>query len=121
MVEDPVGAVVVGIGSSDDANHWQILAVSSGDGVEDAESADGEGDHAGADALGARVAVGGVAGVELVAAADEVETRLGDEVVEERQVEVAGNGEDVPDTGLGEAASKVTAQGAVEGGGNHRR
>lgn len=84
MVEDPIGAVVVGIGSSDDAYHRKIFAVRAGDGVEDAESADSEGHDARADTLGAGVAVGGVAGVELVATADEVELRLGYEVVEER-------------------------------------
>lgn len=118
MVEDPVGAVVVRIGSSDDANHRQILAVSSGNGVEDAESSDGEGDDASTDAPGTRVSVGGIASVEFVAAADEVEAWLGDEVVEQRQVEVAGDGEDVPDAYLNEAASQVAAECAVEGGGS---
>lgn len=82
MVEDPVGAIVVGIGSTNYANHRKILAVSSSDGVEDAESTDGEGDDARANALSTRVAVGSVSGVKFVTAADEVELRLGDEVVE---------------------------------------
>ena len=34
MVEDPTGAVVVGVGPTDDANQRQILAVRSSDGVE---------------------------------------------------------------------------------------
>ena len=117
MVEDPVGAVVVGVGSADDADEGEVLAVGAGDGVEDAEAADGEGDDARANALGARVAVGGVAGVELVAAADEVEVWLRDEVVEECQVEVAGDGEHVPHADLHEAAGQVAAQRAGGGGG----
>lgn len=82
-MEDPVSTVVVGIRSPNYANHGKILTVSSGDGVEDAETTDGEGDDAGANTLSTSVAVGGVAGVKLVAAADDVELRLADEVVEE--------------------------------------
>ncbi|RDY08913.1 hypothetical protein CR513_06800, partial [Mucuna pruriens] len=115
-MEYPIGAVVVRVGSSHHANHRQVLAVSSGDGVQDAESAHGEGDHARPHALRTRVAVGGVAGVELVAATHEVELRLGDEVVQERQVEVAGDGEDVPHADLHEPPSQVATQRAIEGG-----
>ena len=88
VVEDAVGAVVVGVGPADDADDGQVLAVGAGDGVEDAEAADGEGDGAGADAAWARVPIGRVPGVELVAAADEAEAGLVDEVVEQREVEL---------------------------------
>ncbi|GFY82426.1 thiamine pyrophosphate dependent pyruvate decarboxylase family protein [Actinidia rufa] len=91
VVKDSVSAVIVGIRAANDADDGEVLAVGACDGVEDAEAADGEGDDdAGADTAGAGETVGGVAGVELVATADEVEPRLGDEVVKERQVEVAG-------------------------------
>lgn len=119
MVKYPVRPVVVGVGPADDADHRQVLAVGPGDGVEHAEPADGERHDAGPDAPGAGVAVGGVPGVELVAAADEVEPRLGDEVVEEREVEVAGDGEDVGDADLDEPVGDVAAHGGV-GGGDHR-
>ena len=57
------------------------------DGVEHAQPADGERHHSGA------LAVGGAPGIELVAAAEVGEPRLGDEVVEQGQVEVTGDGE----------------------------
>lgn len=77
MVEDPIRAVVVGVRPTDYANDRQVLTVRTSDGVQDAEPADCKGNDARADAPGTRVAVGGVAGVELVAAADEVEAGLG--------------------------------------------
>lgn len=110
VVEDPVGAVVVGVRPTDDADDGEVLAVGSGDGVDDAETADSEGDDAGAHATRAGVAVGGVAGVELVAAPDEVEGGLVDEVVEKGQVEVARDGEDVGDAHLDQTPGQVPAQ-----------
>jgi hypothetical protein len=81
-VEDAVGPVVVGVGPAGDADDGEVLAVRAGDGVEHAEPPDGEGDGARPHAARARVPVGGVAGVELVAAPHEAEARLGDQVVE---------------------------------------
>lgn len=107
VMEDPVGAIVVGVGTADDANERQILTVGTGNGVENTEPADSEGDDARTDATGASVAVSRVAGVELVTAADEVEPRLSDQMVEKGEVEVAGDGEDVGDTNLNEPASQV--------------
>lgn len=81
VMEDPIRAIVIGIRPTNYANHRQVLTVSSGDGVEDAEPTDGEGDHTRANSLGTRVAVCCVAGVELIAAADQVELWLGDQMV----------------------------------------
>nr|GMC81617.1 hypothetical protein GW17_00029875 [Ipomoea batatas] len=81
VVQDPVGAVVVGVWAADDANHREILTVGAGDGVEHAQPAHREGDHTRAHPVGARVAVRGVAGVELVTAADHAQLRLGDQVL----------------------------------------
>lgn len=116
VMEDPVGAVVVGIRSTDDADHGEVLAASTGDGVQDAEATHRERDDARAHAFGTSVAVGSVASVELVTAADDVELRLGDEVVEKGQIEVAGDGEDVPNADLHQPMSKVAAKSAVGGG-----
>lgn len=78
MVEDSVGSVIVGVGTTDDANERQVLTVRAGDRIQNAESADGERDDARADAAGPRVAVGGVPGIKLVTAADVVQPGLGD-------------------------------------------
>lgn len=112
-MQNPIGAIIVCVRPSDDADHGEVLTVRAGDGVEDAEAADGEGDNARADTASTCVAIGGIAGVELVAAADVGEARLGDEVVKEGEVEVAGDGEDVLDADLDEATGQVAAEGGV--------
>jgi hypothetical protein len=95
VVKNSVGPIVIGVGTTYYANERQVLAVRAGDRVDNAEAANGEGHDTRADAAGAGVTISGVPGVELVAAAYVLETRLGDEVVEECQVEVARNGEHV--------------------------
>lgn len=115
MVKNSVGPIVIGVGTTYYANEWQVLAVRACDRVDNAEATNGEGHDARADAAGAGVAVSGVPGVELVAAADVVEARLGDEVVEECQVEVTGDGEHVRHADLDEPASQVAAQGGLWG------
>lgn len=120
-MEDPVGPVVIGVGAANNAYEREVLAVGAGNGIEDAEASDGEGDGASTDSAGPSVTVGGVSGIELVAAADEVEPGLVNEMVEEREVEVTRDGEDVTHPYLHEAASQVAAErglggAAVEGG-----
>lgn len=110
VVENPIRAVIVRIGATHDADDRQILAVSAGDGVDDAESADGEGSDAGAYAPGAGVSVRRITGVELVAAADEVELGLGNQVVEKREIEITGHGEDVAHPHLDEPPGEMPAQ-----------
>lgn len=120
-MEDPIRSIIVRIRTSDYTNHRKILAVSSGDGVDDAEAADGERDDARADTFSTRVAVGCVASVELIAAADHVELRLGDQKIEEGQIEVTGNREDVSYADLDEPPSQVAAESAARGGRRCRR
>ena len=122
-MEDAIGAIVVGVRPTNDADQGQVLAVRSGDRVEHAEPADGERDDARTDASRTCVAVGSIAGVELVTAADDVERGLSDEVIQQREVEVAGNGEDVGDTDFDEAARKVATErrvsAAIDDGGRN--
>ncbi|XP_057982313.1 uncharacterized protein LOC131167526 [Malania oleifera] len=94
----------------------QVLAVGSGDRVENAETADSENDDVDSDSAAAGVAVSGVPSIELIAAADEVEAGLGDEVVEEGEVEVAGDEEDVVDTDFDEVAAEGGLGGRNDGG-----
>ena len=69
------------------------------------------------------VAVGSIAGVELVTAADDVERGLSDEVIQQREVEVAGNGEDVGNIDFDEAAREVATErrvsAAIDDGGRN--
>ncbi|XP_057948335.1 uncharacterized protein LOC131144007 [Malania oleifera] len=75
-----------------------------------------ESDGAGSDSAVAGVVISGVPGVELIAAADEVEAGLGDEVVEEGEVEVTGDEEDVVDASFDEVAAEGGIGGRNDGG-----
>lgn len=94
-MEDPVGSIIVGVGPTNYANHRQVLTVSSSNSVEDTKPTNGEGNYARANALGARVAIGSIASVELITAANKVEVWLGYEVIEKCEVEVTGHREHV--------------------------
>lgn len=115
-MEDPVGPVIVGIGTADYTNDRQILTESAGDSIDDAQSTNRERHDAGANSARPGIAIGGVPGVELVATADQVELRLSDQVVQESQVKVAGDGEDVLGADLDKPPSQMTTQRAGEGG-----
>lgn len=110
MVKDPVSSIVVGVRTSNNTNQRQILTVRTGDRIENAESTHGERDDTSTDAARASVAIGGVPGIQFVAATDVVKPRLGDEVVEEGEVEVAGDRENISDANLDEPASEVATQ-----------
>lgn len=113
MMQDPVSAIIVGIWATHNANHRQILTVSTSNSVQHAKPTNGESDHTGTHALGPSIAVGGVAGVELVAAADQVQLGLGDQVIQKGQIEIPRNREHIPDSNLDEPPSEVTAERAA--------
>lgn len=110
VVKNPAGSIVIRVGSSNYTNQRQVLTVGSSDRIENTEPPHSESNNTRADATRASVAISGVAGVELVAAANVGEPRLCDEVVEEGQVKVTGHSEDVSDADLDESASKVATQ-----------
>lgn len=110
MMQDPVGTVIVRVRTSDDANHREILTVRAGDCVEDTQPSDCERHDARADASSPSVTVGCVPCIELIAAADQVERWLSYEVVEQREVEVAGNGKHVADADLHQPPGNVAAE-----------
>ena len=112
-MEDPVRPVIIGIRTAHYTNHRQVLTVSSSNGVQNAKPTNREGDHTRSDPFGTSVAIGCVASVELVAAADQVELRLGYQMVQKGQVEVARNREDIPDANLNKPPSQVAAQRAA--------
>lgn len=121
VVEDPVCPVIVGIGTADYTNHRQILTVRAGNSIDHAQSTNRERNRTGANSSRPSIAIGGVPGVELVATADQVELWLSDQVVQESQVEVAGDGEDVLDADLHKPPSQMTTQRAREGGWTDRQ
>ncbi|GAB4851364.1 hypothetical protein Ancab_030764 [Ancistrocladus abbreviatus] len=94
VTKNSVSAIAIGVWTSNDTNHRQILAINSGDDIEDTESSDGEGDDAGTDSTRSCIA-----SIALIAATDEIE------------VEVSRDGEDVIDANLDEALGEVPTKG----------
>lgn len=116
VMQDPVRAEVIRVGATHDANQWKVLTVRAGNRVDHTKPPHSERHHARADAPAPRVAVGGVPGIEFVAASDVGELRLRDEVVEEGEVKVTGHGKHVCDPHLHEAACEVAAERGLRGG-----
>jgi hypothetical protein len=117
MMQNAVGPIVVRIRAPDDTDDGQILSVSPHYRIDDAEPPNCERDDAGPHAPGSRVPIGRVAGVELVAAADEIEARLRQQMVQQGQIEVPRNRENIADANLNEPPRQVAAQ---RGGGKQR-
>jgi hypothetical protein len=89
VMQDPVTAVIVGVGTTHDANERQVLTVSSGDGVDDAQTPDGEGDHHGSHTLPSGVPIRGIAGIDLVAATDVVQSWLRQQMIQQDEVKIS--------------------------------
>jgi hypothetical protein len=71
MMEDAIGAIVIGVGAPRDTNDGEILTVSTSNGVEDAEATNSEGDNASTNTVGSGIAIGSIACIELIAASNE--------------------------------------------------
>lgn len=106
--------IVVGIRSSDDAYHRKILAVSTGNGVQNAEATDVEGNHTGSHTFVSGVAISTIASVELVAAPYEVKLRFTYQIIEKGKVEVSRDGENILHTNFNQTPRKVVAKGASD-------
>ena len=97
-------------GHADDVHDGGALGVGARDGVDGGQLTDAKGGDEGAEALGAGVAVGRVAGVELVGVAHPADAGRFD-VVEEGEVEVAGHAVHGPDAQLRQALEEVLCHG----------
>lgn len=111
MMQNPVRAIVIRVGPTNNANERQVLTVRAGNGIEHTQPSDREGDDAGADTTNPRVAIGSVSSVQFIATADQVELGLGQEVVEQGEVEVPRNRKDIVDSHLDQSARDVAAEG----------
>ena len=87
-------------GHADEVEDRQVLGIGTGDAVERAEFTDAIGGANSADPSNARIAVSGVGGVELVAAADPAHLFAEADGVVNRKGKVAGDAEDIGDTDL---------------------
>lgn len=109
MMEDPISPIIIGVGSSDNANNREIFTVSTSNGVDDAEAANGERDDTGTNPTRPGVSISSIASIELIAAANVVEPRLSNKVIKKGQVEVTRHGEDIFNPNLDKPVSQVTA------------
>ena len=85
---------------SADANDRDVLAVGAGDTIDRAQGADAVRHQQRADAIQPRIAVRRVGGVQFVACADPFQRAGVLELLQQREVVVAGNAKQVPDPGL---------------------
>lgn len=71
VMEDAIGAIVIGVGAPNDTDDGEVLAVGTSNGIEDAEATDGEGNNTSTHAMGSGIAICSISCIELIAAADE--------------------------------------------------
>ena len=113
MVDDPPGRLGVLRGGADHVDHGDVLGIAAGDGVRRRQLADAERREERRHAAQAPVAIGRVAGVQLVGVADPADAVVRDHVVEQLQVEVSRYAEHLGDAEFGEAVQQVVADGVV--------
>src|SRR5581483_2000388 len=111
MMQRPAAALRVFGRPADDVHHRYMLGIAARDGVGRRKLADTECRYHSGHSAQSPVTVGGVAGVELVRVAHPPDVRVGDDVVEELQVVVAGNTEDFGDAEFGETVQQVVTDG----------
>ena len=117
MMKNPICPIIISIGPSNNANHWKILTISPSNCIQNAKTTHSESHNTCTDAATPGIAVGRVAGIELIAAANICEARLRNEVIKKGEIEVARDTEYVTHADLDEAAGKKAAEGGVTGGG----
>lgn len=81
VVENSIGTIIIGIGTTNNTNDGKIVTVSTSNGVDNAEASNCEGDNTGTDTPGPRIAICTITCVHLIATAYEVEPRLGNEII----------------------------------------
>ncbi len=69
VMQDTVGAKIVGVGTTHDADDREVLAVSTSDGIDDTETTDSEGDHHCPHSLPSSIPISSIARIDLIAAA----------------------------------------------------
>lgn len=104
VVENSIGAIIIGIGTPNNTNDWKVLALSTGYGIENAKATD---------TPRPSIAICSIASIDLVAAPYDIEPRFGNQMVKQAQVEVSGDREHVGDTDLDEPPSDVVAESGV--------
>ncbi len=117
VVQKHGGAPLRGAWAADEDDERHLLGVGAGDRVHGAEAAHAPGDAHGADAVDARVGVRRVAGVELIAGADELDARC-DQPVHEGEHVIARHAERVLEAGLLEALGEISGDRGLHHGRN---
>ena len=111
MMQRPARALRVLRRAADDVHDRHVLGVAARDRVGRRKLTDTECGYHSRHSAQSTVAVGGVSGVELIGVADPAQARMGDDVIEELQVVVAGHAEHFGDAEFGEAVQQIVTDG----------
>ena len=91
VVDQMVRRAIIGVGCAGHQDDRQVFGVGAGDGVDRGQSTDAEGHDRGGRTAGAGVAFSTVAAVQLVAAIDLLQVLVGQQLVKQNEVEIAGD------------------------------
>ena len=111
MMQSPTGALRVFRRPADDVHHRHMLGVTARDRVGRGKLADSECGYHSRHSTQPAVSVGGIAGIELVGVADPPDVGVGDDVIEEFEVVVAGDSEDFGNAEFYQAVEQVVTDG----------
>ena len=111
VMQDVVGAGVVGVVAGRHEDHRQPFGVRAGDAVERGERSDVHGGDDRAAAVDPSIGLGGIRGVELVAAADLLHVLVREQLVQQDQVVVAWDHEVVLDADLLKPLGEIVTDG----------
>ena len=100
VVDQMLRRAIVGVGCAGHQDDRQVFGVGAGDRVDGGKSADAEGDDGRGRTAGAGVSFGAVAAVQFIAAIDLLQLLVRQQLVEQNQVEVAGDRKMVLQTNL---------------------
>ena len=115
MMKKMVRGPVVAVGRAGHQNDGQILGISAADRIECRERADAEGDDGSRCTPRPGIALGAEAAIQLVAAINLLQVFVGQELVEQGEVVVAGNREMMLQTNLREPCRKIAANRVLHG------
>ncbi len=93
VVQQMLRRAVVGVGRAGDQYDGKILGIGAGNGVDGGKTADAECYHRGGGAVGTCIAFGAVTAVQFIAAVDLFQILVRQQLVEQDQIEIAGDGE----------------------------
>lgn len=116
VMKNSINSKIVGIRTPNNAYDGKVLTVSPSNGVQYAKATHSEGHNTSSNTTRPGIPIGGIPSIELVAAPNVGEPWFSNQVIEKREIEVAGNGEHIFNADLDKAASDEAAESGIGGG-----